>query len=201
MRTVGGSRSGGVILGLLSLCYPWLILGVYGNSRLILGLWLVIISLWIVRVRSISATGKVIAMLLVVAVTALALSGQFSTQLLAKMHPVLVSLGLFAVFSLSIFKPPSVIERVIRSTGRPVSAAAAVYMRAVTWVWAVFFLVNAGIAAWLGASDDVIAWAFYNGFLSYVIIASLMAIEFVVRKWYQRAVASGQSSEKEHTTA
>jgi uncharacterized membrane protein len=105
-------------------------------------------------------------------------------EMLLRLYPAGVSLALLAVFALSLWSPPTVVERLAR-LGRGVAELppdAVRYTRHVTEVWCGFFALNAAIAIWsaLAASREV--WALYNGFLAYVAMCVLFFGERVVRR-------------------
>lgn len=107
---------------------------------------------------------------------------QTHTALPVKLYPVLVNGVLLCVFVYSLYYPPSMIERFARIQEPELPLSGVVYTRKVTKIWAIFFLFNGGMAliTALFASDKV--WAFYNGFFAYVLIGSLMAIEWLIRQ-------------------
>ncbi|MDN4502129.1 hypothetical protein QX776_06930 [Alteromonadaceae bacterium BrNp21-10] len=60
------------------------------------------------------------------------------------------------------------------------------YTRKVTIVWSVFFLVNGLIAAYTTFFCDLETWTFYNGFVSYCLMAILGASEWIIRQRVKR---------------
>jgi uncharacterized membrane protein len=120
-----------------------------------------------------------------VAAVALLLAG--STALLnlslpLKLYPVLVNFALLAVFGLSLWRGPTVVERIARLQDPDLDARGQAYTRRVTQVWCGFFLLNGGLslATALWASEKV--WALYNGLIAYGLIGTLMAGEWLVRR-------------------
>ena len=102
-----------------------------------------------------------------------------------KSYPVVVNLVLLGVFAISLWRSPTVIERLARLQTPDLPSHAIAYTRKVTWVWCGFFVVNGSIAAaTVLASEQV--WAFYNGFLSYIAMGVLMGGEYLVRLRVQR---------------
>lgn len=98
-----------------------------------------------------------------------------------KSYPVLVNLFMLTLFSFSLWRPPSMIERFARLHEPDLPASGVAYTRRVTKVWCAFFAINALVAtATLFTSDKV--WALYNGFIAYLLMAVLLAVEFLVRK-------------------
>jgi acyl-coenzyme A synthetase/AMP-(fatty) acid ligase/3-hydroxymyristoyl/3-hydroxydecanoyl-(acyl carrier protein) dehydratase len=60
------------------------------------------------------------------------------------------------------------------------------YCRKVTFVWCGFFVLNGSIAAWTIFSGSDALWSIYNGGISYILIGTLFAGEFMVRKMVQK---------------
>ena len=86
---------------------------------------------------------------------------------------------------MSLLKRPTVIERIatIEYKGAlPTSVAN--YCRRLTVIWVFFFLVNGMIAIWTVVAGTKEIWAWYNGVISYVCIASLFFGERIVRKYF-----------------
>lgn len=178
----------------VSLSYPWIVLGLYGNAPVLVLLWLAVLGVWLLTGRE--PGGKLRAGMFCAALVlaALALAGPVSGQALAKFYPVIISMALLAVFAGSLLHPPSVIERAVRRSGRQVPAEASRYMRWVTIVWVVFFAANAALAAWLALFGAVQDWALYNGLVSYLVIGAIMGLELAVRRWYRRRYVGGGST-------
>jgi len=102
-----------------------------------------------------------------------------------KFYPVVVSVVLLGVFGVSLWKPPSMIERFARLQTPHLPVQAIAYTRKVTWIWCGFFTLNGTIAtATVFASDK--AWALYNGLLSYIFMGVLLAGEYLVRLRVQK---------------
>jgi uncharacterized membrane protein len=55
-------------------------------------------------------------------------------------------------------------------------------------LWCAFFALNAGVATFITFTGTIEAWTFYNGFLAYILIATLFAIEYGFRQIYKRIV-------------
>lgn len=102
-----------------------------------------------------------------------------------KLYPAAVNGVFLAIFSLSLWKPPSVVERIARLQEPNLSARTIIYTRNVTKVWCVFFIFNGfmALATVLWASDKV--WALYNGFIAYILIGCLFGIEWLVRQRFK----------------
>lgn len=108
-------------------------------------------------------------------------------MLFLRLYPVAVNVCMLAVFSLSLFFPPSVIFRLACLSDKSIKGSLAerrieAYCRTVCIVWCVFFVLNGAAAAYTAffCSDRV--WSVYNGGIAYVLMGLLFAIEYVIRK-------------------
>ncbi|HKP95693.1 MAG TPA: hypothetical protein VJ385_08040 [Fibrobacteria bacterium] len=97
-------------------------------------------------------------------------------------YPVAVNLTLLLAFGLSLRFPPTVIERLARLRHPDLDARGALYTRRVTRVWCGFFVLNGGAALATALSGNAALWAFYNGFLVYLLMGLLFAGEWLVRR-------------------
>jgi uncharacterized membrane protein len=106
----------------------------------------------------------------------------FDPELAARLYPVFMNVTMLLAFTLTLWRPPSMIERFARIAEPDLDAHGVAYTRKVTWVWIVFFFVNGGIALWTALHGTWLQWGVYNGGISYVLAGSLFAVEFVIRK-------------------
>lgn len=102
-------------------------------------------------------------------------------------YPVLVNLALLLLFGHSLFKPPTLVERLARLSEPDLPPQAIVYTRRVSQVWCLFFIINGSIALYTCLSGDIKLWTLYNGAISYLLIGILMSVEWLIRKIIQRA--------------
>lgn len=102
-----------------------------------------------------------------------------------KLYPVGMSLGALLIFALTLYKPPSMIERFARLLEPDLPESGVRWTRQVTVVWCLFFSVNASIALFSVFASTKF-WVIYNGFVSYVLMGILLAGEFILRKRHQR---------------
>jgi uncharacterized membrane protein len=105
--------------------------------------------------------------------------------------PTLVNLGLLAVFGLSLWREPPMVERFARLQVDHLSPDEIAYCRTVTGVWCAFFLANGGIALLLALGGNLTLWTLYTGFVSYVLIGVLFALEITYRQWRFRRYEGG----------
>ncbi|MGH7441054.1 MAG: hypothetical protein ACREKE_00115 [bacterium] len=106
-----------------------------------------------------------------------------------KAYPICVNLGLLAAFGQSLWRGPTVVERLATLQHGPLDEAGRRYTRTVTKAWCLFFLVNAGVslATALVASDRV--WALYNGGIAYGLIGLMFSGEWLIRRRVLRKAA------------
>ena len=94
--------------------------------------------------------------------------------------PVLVNLALLGSFAVSL-RGESLVEQLARLQVDRLSPSEIRYCRRVTQVWCGFFVLNGALALALALRRDLAAWAFYTGFLSYLAMGTLFAVEYVYR--------------------
>lgn len=111
-------------------------------------------------------------------------------------YPVVVSTCLLVVFWLSLSQEQSLIERFARLQEPQLDPKAVLYTRNVTKVWCVFFLINGSIAL-STCFMPLSYWTLYNGFISYIAMGLLFAIEFIIRKQVQREIKATQTGTHE----
>lgn len=103
-----------------------------------------------------------------------------------RLYPVFVSGLLLILFSVSLFYPPTIIEKLARFSEPDLPPEGVAYTRKVTMVWCGFFVLNGGVALYTALENSFEVWTFYNGFLSYILMGGLFSIEYVVRQWVKR---------------
>lgn len=100
------------------------------------------------------------------------------------LYPVLINGVMLVVFAHSLYKPPSMIERFARISQRDLPDAHIPYLSRITQIWCAFFLCNGAIALYTALYSPREIWVFYNGFLAYVLIGSLIGGEWLYRQFY-----------------
>lgn len=111
-----------------------------------------------------------------------------NSPVLLKFYPVVVNAAFLVMFAVSLFYPPSMIERFASMAGMSMTHQGRVYTRGVTAVWCAFFVVNGAVIGWLATSGDDRLWALYTGLYSYIAMGTLFAVEYIYRGFYQRRV-------------
>lgn len=173
-----------VLAVLFSLTYPFLVyVGVQHFSPVFFAAVLALIAL----LRFFAVKDKKdllqISLLLVVIVFSLVLAVT-NNELLLRLYPVIISLMLALTFASSLRQPENILLRTARLAGKKISAYAPQYTRVLTLVWAIILLANAAVALYLALFASFAQWAFYCGFLSYVIFALFFGGELLYRRYY-----------------
>ena len=174
-------RVASAALGLAGLAYPFLVLA--GLRHLPAGALLLLPVLLLAARLALGRRGPTEIVLAGAALAVLALHW-LAPALALRAWPVLVSLGMAALFAASLAWPPVMVERIARLADPGLPAAARPYLRRVTQAWVVFLLGNAAIAGWTVLYGSLEQWAFYNGFLSYLLMAGMFAGEWLLRPKY-----------------
>lgn len=97
-----------------------------------------------------------------------------------RLYPAVVCLAVLTSFVVSSFKTP-IVEAIARRRGVALDAQGVKYCRKVNRAWIVFL--SAHFAVTLASVFlSLEFWAFYNGFLSYMLIASMFLGEWAIRR-------------------
>lgn len=107
-----------------------------------------------------------------------------NSELLLRLYPAAVNLGMLMLFCLSLAFPPSMIERFARLGEPDLPAAAVDYTRCVTQVWCAFFIGNGAVSVYTALYADRGVWALYNGFVAYLLMGTLFGGEWLVRRYW-----------------
>jgi uncharacterized membrane protein len=182
-----GRRLAAIVLGLLLVLYPFLVYtGLQQFGPRVLAALLLLVAL--AKLTATKFARQPLGnggWLLLAATLAGGVTLLTGSVMGLKFYPVIVSLVLLAVFGVSLFRPPSMIERFARLQTPDLPTHAIAYTRKVTWVWCGFFILNGAIACLSVFASDKI-WALYNGLISYVLIGLLLAGEYWIRLRVQR---------------
>ena len=109
-------------------------------------------------------------------------TGIGNKEITLKLYPVAVNATLLLAFGVTLFRKESMIERIARMRKKEIDAAEIRYTRRVTEVWCAFFAINGAISAWTAVKTSRETWALYNGFLVYIVIATIFSIEWLYRR-------------------
>lgn len=105
-----------------------------------------------------------------------------NSPVLLRFYPVVINIIMFSVFSLSLWYPPSIVERIARLQTPDLTLRGQSYTRKVTIVWCGFFIVNGSMALYTSVTTDIAFWAIYNGAISYAMMGVLFFGEYVIRQ-------------------
>ena len=175
------TAAGAVVLMAFGFLYPALVYGLKSvlPPQAFTGLALLLVGLRAATLGS-EATriwrGPLISAGVVIAVSA-ALDGQIA----AKIYPFALSLAAAYAFGISLWRPPSLIERLARIGEPDMPLTGQAYCRLVTMIWTVWLAVNAAIAALLAILASEEAWALWTGLLAYLIMGMLFGGEMLLR--------------------
>lgn len=109
-----------------------------------------------------------------------------SPDLAALLYPVFMSATLLVAFAVTLWKPPSMIERFARIVEPDLDERGVRYTRRVTMVWVGFFALNGLVALCTVVAGDLFWWGLYNGLVSYLLAGTLFAVEFLIRQRVRR---------------
>jgi len=114
-----------------------------------------------------------------------------NSAIILKLYPLLMNIIFLAAFGGTLFFPPSMIFRFALMQDKSIKGSlnekrVAAYCRKVTAVWCGFFVFNGSMAAWTILAGSDALWSVYNGGISYILIGTLFAGEFMVRKTVQK---------------
>ena len=106
----------------------------------------------------------------------------FDPELAARLYPVFMNLTMLVAFAVTLWKPPTMIERFARISDPDLDDHGVAYTRKVTWVWISFFVFNGSVALWTALYGTLLQWGAYNGGISYGLAGLLMGVEYVIRR-------------------
>jgi len=174
-----------VLAIVLTLLYPVLIyigLDVLDHQVLLLFVFTLLLLRWFISKKA-AVFNQVEAKLILASAVLLVIVVLAKGQTFGlKFYPVLVNLAMLILFAGSFFSEQTIIERLARLKDKNLTDNAITYIRKVTICWCVFFILNGSIAFYTAVQASAEVWAFYNGFLSYVLMGLLAAIEWLVRQ-------------------
>lgn len=105
-----------------------------------------------------------------------------NSELLLRLYPAAVNLGMLVLFGLSLAFPPSMVERFARLGEPDLPEAGVCYTRRVTQVWCLFFVGNGAGAVYTALYAGREVWALYNGFIAYLLMGVLFGGEWLYRR-------------------
>mgnify|MGYP003628492381 FL=1 len=115
-----------------------------------------------------------------------------ANQTMLLYYPAVVNFTLCGVFLNSLRIGDPLLLRILRARNWPLSEHAPRYLYRLTGVWAAFFVLNGLISIWSSA-QSLRVWTLYNGFLSYCLVALLVGVEYLFRRYYKRQMGVSSS--------
>jgi len=103
--------------------------------------------------------------------------------------PLLVSSIFLISFSYSLLSPPNTIEVFARRLVSDLSIEETAYCRRVALIWVCFLGVNGVAAYYTACCTSLKIWSLYNGFITYIMMGLLFAVELSYRSWRFRRYA------------
>ena len=183
-------RAGAVLRALAWLAYP---LAILFGLQLLSPRYVALLCAAALLLRRRRDAGRLLAglsrldRLLLAALLAYTLTtALLDSEALLRFYPLAVNAAMLALFAASLKNPPSMVERFARLREPALPPAGVAYTRQVTRLWCGFFVANGALAAYtaLAASREV--WAWYNGFIAYLLIGLLFAGEWLYRRFARR---------------
>jgi uncharacterized membrane protein len=113
-----------------------------------------------------------------------------NSELLLRLYPSLVNLGLLVAFGATLMRGPSMVEKFARIHNPDPSPQVVRYTRRVTLIWCAFFMLNSGFSVYTALCWRREAWSLYNGALAYVLIGVLLLGEIAWRHLIMRPKAA-----------
>lgn len=121
---------------------------------------------------------------LVVAIVFSLLLAVTDNELLLRIYPVIMSTAVALVFARSLREPENILLRMARMAGKTITPEAQFYTRRLTLLWVALLLTNGVVALYFALFGTLAQWAFYCGFLSYVLIGLFFILELIYRRFY-----------------
>lgn len=174
-----------LLTGILLLAWPFIIwFGLAHNSlQGLLPLMALMLFLRFRQTRRRAGALSVVTQIVAVAGMTLCIASYLlKTHQLLLFYPVAVNSVMLAVFGGSLWSRMPIIERLARLHEPDLPERAVRYTRRVTQIWCAFFIINGGIALFTALYGDLSLWTAWNGMISYLLMGTLMAGEWLVRQ-------------------
>ncbi|OCG46920.1 hypothetical protein A9G35_04505 [Gilliamella sp. Choc5-1] len=177
-----------IITNLLLVCYPFIIYLSFKYQYINLAVWVLMIFfvLRFISLPNLFSSMRWLAKTLAIMGILLAVSSWlFAKYQLLLYYPVMVNMIFLLLFSYSLSQPQTIIEKFARMQHSDLPIKAVQYTRKVTICWCLFFVINGSIALTTCLINDMYWWTIYNGLISYLLMAILMGVEWLIRQKLQ----------------
>lgn len=174
-----------LLTGLLLLAWPGIIwLGLAHNSlHWLLPLMALLLFFRFRQTRRQAGPLRIVTQVVAVAgIILCAASYLLKTHQLLLFYPVVVNSVMLAVFGGSLWSSMPIVERLARLRDPDLPEPAVRYTRRVTQIWCLFFVANGSIALFTAMHGDMALWTAWNGMIAYLLMGTLMAGEWLVRR-------------------
>lgn len=185
------------LVAVVLLGYPvaiYLLQGRFSPSELCGGLLALLglralVSAWVLR-RRVAWQLALAALLWVAAAVVWLVFGGVRMRWL-RFYPMLLDLGVAAVFLGSLASGRPLVERIARAFRHELPAEAVTYTRRVTVAWGLLMVLIALVSLYTTVGASIRVWSLFNGVVVYVVIALAFALEYALRchlkrKWRRR---------------
>lgn len=102
-----------------------------------------------------------------------------------KYYPVIMNFFFFITFTISSFQKETMLHKIAKKLDNEITEEFDTYMRNFTYIWILVTFTNLVISFSTLFMPDRI-WALYNGCISYLLIGTVLAIEYPIRLIYKR---------------
>jgi uncharacterized membrane protein len=141
-----------------------------------------LIRYYIIRNRQKDVVSQSLIIVTLIGIAYGFLSFILDNALLMKFYPAVMSFSLFFVFLRSLIKSQAIITVIAEKISKePLPQAAVEYTGYVTIAWCIFFALNSLVAVYTVFFSTLAVWTLYNGLISYLIIGTLIIVEFPIR--------------------
>ena len=174
-----------LMTGVLLLAWPFLVwFGLAHNSlQWLLPLMALLLFLRFRQTRRQAGPLSVVTQVVAAAGMTLCIASYLlKTHQLLLFYPVVVNSVMLAVFGGSLWSSMPIVERLARLREPVLPERAVRYTRRVTQIWCAFFILNGGVALFTALYGDMSLWTAWNGMISYLLMGTLMAGEWLVRQ-------------------
>ncbi|EIW9478521.1 MULTISPECIES: hypothetical protein [Klebsiella] len=174
-----------LMTGVLLLAWPFLVwFGLAHNSlQWLLPLMALLLFLRFRQTRRQAGPLSVVTQVVAAAGMMLCIASYLlKTHQLLLFYPVVVNSVMLAVFGGSLWSSMPIVERLARLREPVLPERAVRYTRRVTQIWCAFFILNGGVALFTALYGDMSLWTAWNGMISYLLMGTLMAGEWLTRQ-------------------
>lgn len=109
----------------------------------------------------------------------------YTNWIVVKFYPVIINFIIFCIFFGSTFQEETIIQKMAKLMEKDIKPKALEYTKNLTYIWSIFMFANFLISLLTIFMSKKI-WAFYNGFLSYMLVGTFFIIEYIIRLKFKK---------------